>query len=35
MTRHYSNPELLHMDVETLLASDPLIWETYRTIIEE
>lgn len=34
MTRHYSAQERLHMDIQTLLASDPITWRTYTAVVE-
>ena len=34
MSRHYGAGERLSMDVETLLASDPVHWRTYERVVE-
>lgn len=34
MRRHYTAYERLWMETETLLASDPVIWDTYETVLE-
>ena len=34
MSRHYGALELASMNVETLLASDPIHWRTYERVVE-
>jgi len=34
MTRHYTRLERAGMDAQTLLATDPVHWQTYVDVVE-
>jgi len=35
MSEHYTRFERTHMDVQTLLASDPTHWQTFEAVIAD
>jgi len=35
MSRHYARGDLVMMDAQTLLAVDPVHWQTYVDVVEQ